>query len=72
MAKNSPLAVIGCKEMINYSRDHSVQDSLNYMATWQSGMFRPNDMMKSFAAKAQKIDAVYEEAWPKKELFETK
>jgi enoyl-CoA hydratase len=70
MAKNSPLAVIGCKEMINYSRDHSVQDSLNYMATWQSGMFRPNDMMKSFAAKAQKIDAVYEEAWPKKELFE--
>ena len=28
IAKNSPLAVTGCKEMINYSRDHSVEDSL--------------------------------------------
>lgn len=70
IAKNSPMAVIGCKEMINYSRDHSVDDSLNYMATWQSGMFRANDMMKSFAAKAQKMTPVYDEAWPKKDLFE--
>jgi enoyl-CoA hydratase len=70
IAKNSPLAVIGCKEMINYSRDHSVEDSLNYMATWQSGMFRANDMMKSFAAKTQKTVPDYDEAWPKKELFE--
>ena len=70
IAKNSPLAVTGCKEMINYSRDHSVEDSLKYMATWQSGMFRPNDMMKSFAAKAQKSDAVFDEVWPKKPLFD--
>lgn len=70
MAKNSPMAVIGCKEMINYSRDHSVEDSLKYMATWQSGMFRANDMMKSFAAKSQKTTPVFDEAWPKKELFE--
>jgi len=70
IAKNSPLAVTGCKEMINYSRDHSVQDSLKYMATWQSGMFRPNDMMKSFAAKAQKSNPVFDEVWPKKPLFD--
>ena len=70
IAKNSPLAVTGCKEMINYSRDHSVEDSLKYMATWQSGMFRPNDMMKSFAAKAQKSNPVFDEIWPKKPLFE--
>lgn len=70
IAKNSPLAVTGCKEMINYSRDHSVEDSLKYMATWQSGMFRPNDMMKSFAAKAQKSDAVFDEVWPIKPLFD--
>ena len=42
IAANSPLAVTGCKEMINFSRDHSVEDSLRYMATWQSGMFRPH------------------------------
>ncbi|MEL0637083.1 crotonase/enoyl-CoA hydratase family protein [Marinomonas sp. TI.3.20] len=70
IAKNSPLAVTGCKEMINYSRDHSVEDSLKYMATWQAGMFRPNDMMKSFAAKQQKSQAKFDDIWPKKPLFE--
>ncbi|MCG8611688.1 MAG: crotonase/enoyl-CoA hydratase family protein [Pseudomonadales bacterium] len=71
IAANSPLAVVGCKEMINFSRDHSVQDSLKYMATWQSGMFRPNDMMKTFAAKAQKTQASFDEVWPNKPLFES-
>lgn len=56
----SPLAVSGCKTMLNYSRDHSVADSLSYMATWQSGMFQPEaDMMESFAAKMQKRDPEY-------------
>jgi enoyl-CoA hydratase len=70
IAKNSPLAVAGCKEMINFTRDHTVADSLKYMATWQSGMFRPNDMMKCFAAKAQKQTPEFEGVWPVKELFE--
>ncbi|MCH8496945.1 MAG: crotonase/enoyl-CoA hydratase family protein [Marinobacter sp.] len=69
IAANSPLAVTGCKEMINFSRDHSVEDSLRYMATWQSGMFRPVDMMKSFQAKAQKQAPVYEDLFPVKGLF---
>jgi len=70
IAKNSPLAVAGCKEMINFTRDHTVSDSLKYMANWQSGMFRPNDMMKTFAAKATKTQAEFDGVWPKKELFE--
>lgn len=70
IASNSPLAVTGCKEMINYSRDHTVEDSLKYMAAWQSGMFRPQDMMKAFAAKAQKTDANYDPLFPVKPLFD--
>ncbi|MGC8122045.1 crotonase/enoyl-CoA hydratase family protein [Marinobacter sp. VGCF2001] len=70
IAANSPLAVTGCKEMINFSRDHSVEDSLRYMATWQSGMFRPTDMMKSFQAKAQKQTPAYDDLFPVKDLFE--
>lgn len=70
IAANSPLAVVGCKEMLNYSRDHSVQDSLSYMATWQSGMFRQDDMMKSFVAKSQKAQPSYDEVWPISPLFE--
>lgn len=69
IAANSPLAVTGCKEMLNYSRDHSVEDSLRYMATWQAGMFRPADMMKTFQAKAQKKSPEYEDLFPVKGLF---
>jgi len=69
IAQQSPVAVAGCKEMINYSRDHSVADSLKYMATWQSGMFRPQDMMKCFAAKAQKTTPEFDPIFPIKPLF---
>lgn len=51
IAMRSPLAVTGCKQMINYARDHSMADSLSYMATWQAGMFQPSDMMQIFSAK---------------------
>jgi enoyl-CoA hydratase len=70
IAANSPLAVTGCKEMLNYSRDHTVEDSLKYMATWQAGMFRPNDMIKTFQAKAMKTQAEYDDLLPVKGLFE--
>mgnify|MGYP000356014568 FL=1 len=69
IAQQSPVAVAGCKEMINYSRDHSVADSLKYMATWQSGMFRPQDMMKCFAAKAQKTTPDFDPLHKIKPLF---
>ncbi len=61
---NSPLAVAGSKEMLNFSRDHSVTDSLKYMATWQSGMFQPNEMMKAFQANIQKQPADFDDLWP--------
>jgi enoyl-CoA hydratase len=70
IAAHSPLAVSGCKEMLNFSRDHSVADSLKYMATWQSGMFRPNDMLKTFQAKAMKTTATFDGLFPVKGLFE--
>lgn len=69
IAANSPLAVTGCKEMLNFSRDHSVEDSLKYMATWQAGMFRPTDMMKTFQAKSQKQAPEYEDLFPVNDLF---
>jgi len=53
IASKSPLAVWGTKEMLLYSRDHSVADGLNHIATWQTGMFQPSDMAESFAARAE-------------------
>lgn len=53
IAVNSPMAVAGCKEMLNYSRDHSIADSLNYMATWQSGMFQMPDIQEAMQAQKE-------------------
>lgn len=60
IAGRSPLAVTGCKQMINYARDHSMADSLSYMATWQAGMFQPADMMQVFTAKMAGNPAEFE------------
>ena len=50
--------------MITYARDHSVADALNYIATWQTGMFQPADMMETFAAKAEKRDPEFDDLLP--------
>ncbi len=69
IASHSPLVVSGCKEMINYSRDHSVADSLRFMSTWQAAMFHGSDMMLAFAAKAKKEQADFTPIAPQKKLF---
>lgn len=65
IAIRSPLAIWGTKEMINYTRDHSVADGLRYMAGWQSGMFQPHDMLEEFAAKGDKRAPEFEELPPR-------
>jgi enoyl-CoA hydratase len=54
IASKAPLAVTGSKVMINYARDHSIADGLDYIATWQAGMFAPPQMAEAFRAKAAK------------------
>ena len=69
ISQRSPLAVTGCKQMINYARDHSTADSLSYMATWQAGMFQPADMMQTFAAKMSGKQPDFEGLRPIKAAF---
>ena len=61
IAARSPLAIAGTKQAITYSRDHSVADSLDHIATWNAGMLRPEDLMKAIAAKAAKQQAVFQD-----------
>ena len=51
IAMNSPMAVAGTKTMINYAIEHTVAESLTYMATWQAGMFQMEDVHKSMEAQ---------------------
>ena len=53
IAAKSPLAMRGTKEMILYTRDHSVADALNYVATWNAGMLSEADMTEAMKAQAK-------------------
>ena len=66
IAERSPLAVWGSKEMLNYARDHSIADGLDYIATWQTGMFQPADMLEAFSAKSESRKAVFPDLLPVK------
>ena len=54
IAAKSPLAIRGTKEMITYARDHSVADSLNYIATWNAAMLMSADLQEAMMAGMQK------------------
>ena len=54
IAAKSPLSIRGTKEMLNYARDHSVADSLNYIATWNAAMLQSEDLKQAMAASMQK------------------
>jgi enoyl-CoA hydratase len=52
--------------MLNYARDHTIADGLDYIATWQTGMFQPADMREAFAAKAEARQPSYPDLLPVK------
>jgi enoyl-CoA hydratase len=54
IAAKSPLSIRGTKEMLNYSRDHSVADGLNHIATWNAGMLMSQDLMTAMMASMAK------------------
>ena len=64
IVRQSPMAVTGTKEMINYSRDHGVAESLSYMATWQAGMFSLPDLQRVMQAQMEKREADFEDLRP--------
>ena len=59
IAAKSPLAVRGTKEMIRYTRDHSVADSLNMMAIWNGGLLVSEDLMEAFNAVRERRPAKF-------------
>lgn len=64
IASKAPLAVTGSKVMINYARDHSIADALDYIAVWQTGMFSGPHMAEAFKAKAEKRDGDFPDLAP--------
>lgn len=64
IASKAPLAVTGSKVMINYARDHTIKDGLDYIAVWQTSMFSGPHMAEAFKAKAEKREANFPDLAP--------
>lgn len=54
IASKAPLAVYGCKRMINYARDHNTADGLDYIALWNASMLQLDEIQEAMTANAEK------------------
>ncbi|OJD20935.1 hypothetical protein ACJ73_07727 [Blastomyces percursus] len=60
MASKSPVAVQGTKELLNWSRDHSVQDGLRYTGVWNSAAIQTNDIQRALLSGLEKRVPTFE------------
>ena len=54
IATKSPLSTRGIKEVMNFSRDHSVADGLNFVATWNASMLLSADLNEAITAQRER------------------
>ncbi|KAK6183549.1 hypothetical protein SNE40_011008 [Patella caerulea] len=59
IASKSPIAVQGSKISLVYSRDHSVPEGLDHVATWNQSMLQSEDILKAVTAGMEKKEAVF-------------
>ena len=59
IASKSPVAIYGLKAVMNYSRDHSVNEGLEYNALWSGAMLSQKDMTEAITANMEKRDASF-------------
>jgi enoyl-CoA hydratase len=59
IASKAPLAVYGCKKMINYSRDHSTDDGLDYIAIWNASHLKIEEIQEAMLSNAEKRPGVF-------------
>ena len=70
IADKAPLAISGIKEVLNYNRDHTVEESLNYNALWNAAMDFSDDMMEAFKSKTEKRDPDFQDLVKKGKYLE--
>lgn len=54
IAAKSPVAVQGSKVALNYSREHSVAEGLEFMANWNMCMIQSEDPLRAASATMAK------------------
>lgn len=59
IASKSPVALYGTKTNLNFSRDHSYRQSMEYTAHWNGWAYHTNDLTTSIASQLQKVSPVF-------------
>ena len=59
IAAKSPLAITGIKAVLNHGRDHSIDDGLEFVALWNTGMLQGEDVPNAVAAQLKRETARY-------------
>ncbi len=60
----APEVQLGIKEMLNFSRDHNVEDSLRYSLAWNAAFVQSTDTKVAGAAFVFKTDPQFPDAQP--------
>ena len=64
IASKNPVAVTGSKVLINYGRDHSTADTMDYIGVWNASMLPGAHMQEAFTAMAEKREADFPDLLP--------
>lgn len=59
IATKSPVALLSAKEFLNYTRDRSVEESLDYALTWNMSMLQGDDMKLAAMGMMQKTTPTF-------------
>jgi enoyl-CoA hydratase len=70
IASKSPLVTRVIKKQINYARDHSVKEALDYHAAWNSSLISSQDMEAAIKAFMEKSKADYDDLEPTHSFWE--
>jgi delta(3,5)-delta(2,4)-dienoyl-CoA isomerase len=60
IAQKSPVAVWGTKTLLDYSRDHTIDEGLKYTALWNSAMLQTGDVKSALGASIQRSKPKFE------------
>ena len=61
IASKSPLALHGTKAILNFSRDHTVAEGLEYNALWSGAMLPQDDMMEAMTSRVEKREPEFKD-----------
>jgi len=56
---NAPLAVYGCKKAINFARDHSTADGLDWIGMWNASMLQTDEIQEAMQARQEQREAEF-------------